>query len=75
MNAAHVHLVVNHLPLFAAMFGGVVVTLVAAGWTANLGGRIRHPEIVGSVNSGDTADFTEMEQEHRESGEPDGEHR
>ena len=28
MNAAHFHLIVNHLPLFAAMFGGL---LMAAG--------------------------------------------
>ena len=46
-----------------------VLTFVTAAWTANLGGRIRHPEMVESVSSGDTADFTEMKNDDRESGE------
>lgn len=27
MNAAHFHLVVNHLPLFAALFGGLILAV------------------------------------------------
>jgi uncharacterized membrane protein len=27
MNAAHLHLIVNHLPLFAALFGGVILAV------------------------------------------------
>jgi hypothetical protein len=35
MNAGHFHLIVNHLPIFAAMFGGL---LMAAGlWRTMIG--------------------------------------
>jgi hypothetical protein len=57
--------------------GLAILTFVAAGWTANLGGRIRHPEILESLSSNDAAVVTEMENHDRESGErkPDGDHR
>ena len=60
-----------------AALGLAVLTFVTAGWTANLGGRIRHPEILESRNSSDTAVITEMENHDRESGErkPDDGHR
>jgi hypothetical protein len=60
-----------------AALGLAVLTFVSAGWTANLGGRIRHPEIVESLSSGDASVVTEMENENRESGErkPDDGHR
>ncbi len=61
----------------AAELGLAVLTFVTAGWTANLGGRIRHSEIVESLSSGDTAVVTEMENDDRQSGErkPDDGHR
>ncbi len=49
--------------------GLAVLTFVTAGWTANLGGRIRHPEIVQSLSLSDTAVVTERENDDRESGE------
>ena len=60
-----------------AAVGLAVLTFVAAGWTANLGGLIRHPEISESLSSSDAALVTEMENHDRESGErkPDDDHR
>ena len=60
-----------------AALGLAVLTFLTAGWTANLGGRIRHPEIVESLSSGDTTVVTEMENDDRQSGErkPDDGHR
>jgi hypothetical protein len=60
-----------------AALGLAVLTFVAAGWTANLGGRIRHPEIVESLRASVTVVVTEMENDDRESGErkPDDDHR
>ena len=60
-----------------AALGLAVLTFVSAGWTANLGGRIRHPETVESLSSGATTVVTEMENGHQESGEqkPDDGHR
>ena len=60
-----------------AALGLAVLTFVSAGWAANLGGRIRHPEIVESLTSGDTVGVTEKEDDDRESGErkPDDGHR
>ena len=51
-----------------AALGLAVLTFVSAGWTANLGGRIRHRETVQSLTSGDTVGVTEMEDDDRESG-------
>jgi hypothetical protein len=60
-----------------AALGLAVLTFVTAGWTANLGGRIRHPEIVESLSSSDTPVVTEMGNDDRQSGErkPDDDHR
>ena len=43
--------------LFFALFSAALVTSTMLGWTANLGGQIRHTEIGGSAaSSGDSED-------------------
>jgi hypothetical protein len=43
MNAAHMHLALNHIQLIGLITAGGLTT-----WTANLGGKIRHPEVSGN---------------------------
>ena len=54
MNAAHLHLLVNHLPIvgFAIDLILLVATLINCGamaWTGSTGGKIRHTEVRGTM--------------------------